>query len=232
MRRIAKKQCIQQKLNSYWWNVASPTHLKTLESSENQFIIWRANFTATQIYAKKAHGVAIKKPALPPSHRHSASHYFCVSSIYSVKGQTMLYCSPVCRHQAVCCARKNMSIFVSTTRANWLNAPSDQLIIYEVSMAPGGSLSRKREDVTIKRRVKIFRQEATHRENFCVTHLSSYSSHIHLREGLDIFFGAYIFQAKHILSVRALCQLSPRNGKMKLKKPVKKNFKREHFQIF
>ena len=26
MRRIAKKQCIQQKLNSYWWNVASPTH--------------------------------------------------------------------------------------------------------------------------------------------------------------------------------------------------------------
>ena len=89
-------------------------------------------------------------------------------------------------------------------------------------MAPGGSLSRKREDVTIKRRVKIFRQEATHKENFCVTHLSSYSSHIHLREGLDIFFGAYIFQAKHILSVRALCQLSPRNGKMKLKKPVKK----------
>ena len=37
----------------------------TLESSENQFIIWRANFPATQIYAKKAHGVAIKKPALP-----------------------------------------------------------------------------------------------------------------------------------------------------------------------
>ena len=66
MRRIAKKQCIQKKLNSYWWNVAKVLHIvKTLESSENQFILWRANFTATQIYAKKAHGVAIKKPALP-----------------------------------------------------------------------------------------------------------------------------------------------------------------------
>ena len=77
-------------------------------------------------------------------------------------------------------------------------------------MAPGGSLSRKREDVTIKRRVKIFRQEATHTQGklWCDASFLVFFTHTFTRGTRHFFRGIYFSGKTHFVRQSFVSTLS------------------------
>ena len=65
MRRIAKKQCIQQKLNSYWWNVASPTHSENIGELRKSIYTLAGEFPCNTDLRKKGTWSGNKKAGSP-----------------------------------------------------------------------------------------------------------------------------------------------------------------------